>query len=319
MDRHSDAPWHTLTPEEAIERQATDPEHGLLEVTAHARRARYGPNELVEHGGRSLWRILWDQVASVMILVLLVAAGFAAALGKPVDAGAILAIVALFVVLGAVQEYRARSAITALRRMAAPSVRVIRGGVVRKLPARDLVPGDLLQLETGDVVPADARIVDSIGLRLQEAALTGESEPVEKIADALPEYDLPLGDRVKHGLQRHLGDLRAWPGHRGGHRHGHRVRPHITLIEGVRRAATPLQRRLDTLSRTFAAVTLVIALAVAGSGLWRGEDLTLMLLVGVSLAVAIVPEGLPAVLTATLALGGRRMLRRRTLICTCHG
>lgn len=314
MSEEDRVPWHTLETADLLDRQASDPRAGLSVAEAHARLARIGPNELIDRGGRTVWRILQEQVVSVMIIILLVAAGAAAVLGKPVDAGAILAIVVLFVVLGVVQEYRAQKAIAALKRMAAPTVRAVRGGEVREIPARHLVPGDLLRLEAGSVVPADARIIDSVNLRIQEAALTGESEPVEKIADALPCDDLGLGDRVNMAY----GGTCVTYGRGGAMVVATGMRTELgriaTMIQAIRHAPTPLQLRLDALGRALAGVALVIAAAVVAAGVWRGEDITLMLLTSVSLAVAIVPEGLPAVLTATLALGARRMLGRRALI-----
>lgn len=292
---------------------------GLDEATAKERLASVGPNELIERGGRTLWQILWEQVSSAMIVVLIVAGVLAfffkgEGSGVPADSIAIFAIVVLFVVLGVLQEYRAQRAIAALKKMSAPTVRVRRGGALAELSGRELVPGDLVQLETGAVVPADCRIVESVNLRVQEAALTGESEAIEKTARALPGPELPLGDRrnmgymgtfvsygrgtavvVSTGMQTELGKI-------------------ASLFQGVRHEPTPLTRKLDSLGKTLAIVAVVVSVLVGLTGLAEGKEVGELLILGISIAVAVVPEGLPAVLTFTLALGAQRMLRKNALI-----
>ncbi len=277
------------------------------------RLGEFGPNEFVDRGKRSTWRILWEQLCATMIIILIVAAILSGALGAFKDAIAIATIVALYVLLGFIQEYRAEQALAALKKLAVPTVKVIRGGQLREISARELVPGDVLQLETGNLVPADCRLLESINLRIQEAALTGESEPVEKHTKAMA-GDLPPGDRrnmaymgtvvtfgrgqaivVATGMRTELGRI-------------------ADLIQKVGHEPTPLQRRLDQLGRTLAVVGLVIASLIFGLGLLRGDELIQMLLTAVSVAVAIVPEGLPAVVTITLALGAQRMLKQQALI-----
>jgi Ca2+-transporting ATPase len=306
--------WHKEDVAQVLETVRTDSALGLTTAEAAERLGIVGPNELTEHGGRTVWQILWEQVSSVLILILIAAAGLAAFLGKPIDAIAISAIVVLFTVLGLVQEYRAQKAIAALKRMAAPSVKVLRSGAWIEVSAREVVPGDVIKIETGGVVPADCRIIESVNLRVQEAALTGESEPVEKVTEPLAGADLTLGDRrnmayrgtfatfgralavvVSTGMATELGKIAA-------------------LIQAVRHEPTPLQKRLDALGKILVVIAVLIAALIIGAGVLRGEDIALMLLMGVSLAVAIVPEGLPAVLTFTLAVGAKRMLRRKALI-----
>ena len=160
---------------------------------------KYGPNELVDRGGRSALRILWDQLRATMVLILIAAAIAAAALGDLKDGIAISAIIVLYVILGFIQEYRAEQAIAALKKMAVPKARVLRAGNWQDVSARELVPGDVLQLEAGNVLPADVRLLEAVNLRVQEAALTGESEPVGKMTDAIPGEELPLGDRRNMG------------------------------------------------------------------------------------------------------------------------
>ncbi|MEZ4729353.1 MAG: HAD-IC family P-type ATPase [Caldilineaceae bacterium] len=187
--------WHQLTPSTVIAELTTNEAKGLSTTEAAARLTQYDPNELQERGGRSPLHILWEQLTATMVLILIAAAIISAFLGKWQEAIAILAIVLLFALLGFVQEYRAEKAMAALKKLAVPNVRVRRAGQMTELSARELVPGDVVLLEAGNLVPADLRLVESINLRIQEAALTGESEAVEKEVEALEKADLPLGDR----------------------------------------------------------------------------------------------------------------------------
>ena len=306
--------WHQLESSAFLEHLNTNATTGLSSTEAARRLAEHGPNELVEQGGRTVWRILWEQLTATMVVILIVAALLSGALGAYKDMIAIATIVLLYALLGLIQEYRAEKAMAALKKLAVPSVKVIRNGQLQELSSRELVPGDLVQLETGNLIPADCRLVESVNLRIQEAALTGESEPVEKTTRALLGNDLPLGDRrnmaymgtvvtmgrglalvVATAMQTELGAI-------------------ASLIQQAGHEQTPLQRRLDQLGRTLAVVGVAIAGIIFGLGIWRNDDLTHMLLTAVSVAVAIVPEGLPAVVTITLALGAQRMLKRRALI-----
>ncbi len=235
-------------------------------------------------------------------------------LGDTKNTIAILSIVTLYALLGFFQEYRAEQAIAALKKMSVPIVRVLRDGNLQELSARELVPGDIIQLETGNVIPADLRLLEAVNLRIQEAALTGESEPIEKHTAALSGEDLPVGDRrnmsfmgtivtqgrglalvVATGMQTELGKI-------------------ADLIQQVKHEQTPLQRRLDALGKNLAVIGVVIAVFIFILGILRGDEVRHMLLTAVSVAVAIVPEGLPAVVTITLALGAQRMLKREALI-----
>jgi Ca2+-transporting ATPase len=306
--------WHALDAKSALESLQSDPARGLSTTQAAERLAEKGPNELVEKGGRSPWKILWEQVTATMVLILITAAGIAGFMGDTKNLVAILSIVVLYAILGFVQEYRAEKAIIALKKLSVPNVRVLRNGQLAELSARELVPGDVLQLEAGNVIPADVRMLEAVNLRVQEAALTGESEAVEKQTNRLPVEDIPLGDRrnlgymgtivtqgrglalvVATGMQTELGKI-------------------ADLIQQVPQQATPLQKRLDQLGKSLAMIGVVIAGLMFVIGLWRGDEIRHMLLTAVSVAVAIVPEGLPAVVTITLALGAQRMLARKALI-----
>ncbi len=306
--------WCSLDTESALKILQSDSSRGLSTAEAAERLAAKGPNELVEKGGRTPWQILWEQVTATMVLILIAAAGIAGVLGDTKNMVAILSIVVLYAILGFAQEYRAEKAIAALKKLAVPNVRVLRHGQLTELSARELVPGDVLQLETGNVIPADVRLLEAVNFRVQEAALTGESEAVEKQTNPLTGGDLPLGDRrnlgymgtivtqgrglalvVATGMQTELGKI-------------------ADLIQQVPQEATPLQKRLDQLGKSLAMIGVVIAGLIFVIGLWRGDEIRHMLLTAVSVAVAIVPEGLPAVVTITLALGAQRMLARKALI-----
>jgi Ca2+-transporting ATPase len=306
--------WHVMSDAEVIRALVTDLELGLTSADAAARLATRGPNELVEHGAKSPWRILWEQFTAVMVLILIGAALLSLVLGKFLEAGAIVAIVVLFGLLGFYQEYRAERAIAALKKLAVPTVRVRRDGQLTDLTARDLVPGDVVALEAGNVVPADVRLVTAVNLRIQESALTGESEPVEKQAAALPTAELPLGDRVNMG---YLGTIvtygrgQAIVVETGMDTELGRI---ASLIQAVTAEATPLQQRLDAVGKLLAAVGLAVAVLILVLGVLAGESPADMVLTAISVAVAVIPEGLPAVLTFTLALGAQRMLRRNALI-----
>ena len=306
-------PWHTQSVEDTL-RHCSSSEAGLAAAEAAERMQTHGPNELKERRGKGPLRMLWEQFTETMVLILIAAGVISAFLGKGTETAAILAIVTLFAVLGFVQEYRAERAMAALQQLAVPAVRVRRDGGVREMPARELVPGDIVLLEAGNAVPADLRLVEAAQLRIQEAALTGESEPIEKTVAVIPEAELPLGDRRNMaylGTSVTYGRGRAVVVATGMSTELGRI---ATLIQDVAPERTPLQRRLDQLAMTLAASGGLAAVLVAAVGWWSGEPLTDMFLTAVSVAVAVVPEGLPAVVTITLALGAQRMLRRNALI-----
>ena len=306
--------WHTLDTSEVCAHFSIDPASGLDNGEAARRLAVQGSNELTETGGMSPWHILWDQCTSTMVLILTTAAMVSLAIGSVRDAASILAIVCLFTTLGFVQEYRAERAMRALKRLAVPTVRVRRDGAVSEISASELVSGDVILLEAGDVVPADCRLLEAYSLKAQESLLTGEAEAVEKQTAPLPDGNLSLGDRlnmvwmgttaiagrgvalvVATGMATELGRIAG-------------------LLQAVRNEPTPLQKRLDRLGKILAALAVAISGVVFGLGVWRGEPLRDMLMTAVSLAVAAIPEGLPAVVTITLAIGAQRMLKRHVLI-----
>ncbi len=306
--------WHLEPGDEVSAALAVDPRHGLSVEEAARRVDTFGPNELEEGDRRPLWRMFAAQFADFMIMILMAAAVISGVVGEPIDALAIVVIIVLNAVIGAVQEYRAEKAMAALKKMAAPAARVLRDGDVHSLPAAALVPGDVVMLEAGNVVPADMRLLESARLQVDEAALTGESHAVDKQTDLLAGADLPLGDRrnmaykgtivsygrgsgvvVATGMMTELGKI-------------------ALLLREAETVKTPLQKRLARFGQRLALAILGICAIIFGAGLLRGEPVVLMFLTAVSLAVAAIPEALPAVVTVLLALGARKMSRSDALV-----
>jgi Ca2+-transporting ATPase len=286
---------------------------GLDGATARERLARIGRNELQEKPPVPPWRMFLRQFSDFMVLVLVAAAVVSGLIGEPADTAIILVIVVLNAILGFVQEYRAERAMEALRRMAALQARVLRDGTVSVVPAADLVPGDLVLLEAGTAVPADLRLTEVHALRTDESALTGESVPVDKRTDTIPGSDVPVADRlnmafkgttVTHGRARGVVVSTGMQTEMGG-------------IAGMLQAEgtiTPLQRRMATFGRQLSYIILLICAILLGTGILRGEEPMRMLLLSISLAVAAIPEALPALITLTLAFGARRMARKHSLV-----
>ena len=306
--------WFNKTIDEVLDKLEGSRSAGLAEAEVLVRRIKFGPNELQEKGKRGAWRIFGDQFKETLMVVLMIAAALSAFLGDFKDATAIAVIVGLNALLGFHQENRAEKAMAALEKMAVPVVKARREGRVREIPARDLVPGDLIFLEAGNAVPADCRLIESANLRIQEAALTGESAAVDKEADFRAEHHLPLADRRNMaylGTVVTYGRGLAVVTETGMATELGRV---ASLLQTVERDLTPLQRRLNQMARGLAGAALIIVGVIFALGLIRGEPLKLMFLTAVSIAVAAVPEGLPAVVTIALALGAQRMLRKKALI-----
>ena len=306
--------WYQLPLSEVLQQLNTAAATGLTQAEATQRLEQYGPNALIEQGLKSPWKILLEQLTNVMTIILIIAAIISFFLGDLLDAGVILAIVVLNAGLGFRQEYKAEQSMAALKQLAVPVVKVRREGQVKEISSHDLVPGDIVLLETGNKVPADGRLLESANLRLEEAALTGESEAVEKDAEAVYQTEKSLGDRrnmvymgtvvsyghgqaviTTTGMQTELGHI-------------------ANLIQTVEQESTPLQQRLNRLGVVLAAAALAIVGVIFVLGLWRGNALSEVFLTAVSLAVAAVPEGLAAVVTVALALGAQRMLQRHALI-----
>ncbi len=307
-------PWHSLTIDEAAARLGTSVASGLDAGTVARRLLESGPNELAEGRRRGPWRMALDQFTDFMVIVLIAAAILAGFMGEPEDTIAIAVIVVLNAALGFVQEYRADKAVSALRSLAAPSARVRRGGETAVVPSQDLVPGDVVLLEAGNMLPADLRLCETAQLRVEEAALTGESQPVEKATGALPGADLPVGDRLNMAFKGTLVTYGRGVGivvTTGMHTELGRV---AKLLRDEEEGKTPLQRRLARFGQRLALAVLGLCAVFFAVGLLRGEAPLLMFLTALSLAVAAIPEALPAVVTVSLALGARKMVRQHALV-----
>jgi Ca2+-transporting ATPase len=305
--------WHQKNIPEALEELHSSPE-GLSSEEAQKRLEQYGPNALIEKKKKSLAVMFLDQFKDFMILILMAAALISGIIGEASDTIAIVVIVILNAVIGFIQEYRAEKAMAALKKMAALMAVVLRDNLPTQLPASRLYPGDIVFLEAGQVVPADMRLVETAQLKIEEAALTGESIPVEKHTLAISDPSLPLGDRknmtykgtivtygrgsgvvVSTGMKTELGRIAA-------------------MLQDEAEVKTPLQKRLAGFGQKLALAVLAICAIIFFVGLLRAEPPLLMLLTAISLAVAAIPEALPAVVTISLALGAKKMVKQNALI-----
>ncbi|HJU55328.1 MAG TPA: calcium-translocating P-type ATPase, SERCA-type [Pyrinomonadaceae bacterium] len=313
IDAGAAAPWHTLAVSRTFERLKSAP-RGLADAEAARRLNDYGPNELQAAGRISPWEILLEQFKNVLIVILIFATLLSFFLGHVVEAVAITIILLFAVLLGFVQEYRAERAIEALREMAAPTATVIREDTEREVPARELVPGDVVLLAAGDKVPADVRLIVAINLQVEESALTGESVAVEKHTDALEDREAAVGDRknmayagtvVTYGRGRAVVVATAMTTEFG---------QIARMLQEVESDKTPLQEHLDKVGRSLARAAFAVVVVIIALGLLRGQPFLEMLIFGVALAVAVVPEALPAVVTISLAIGVKRMIKRNALV-----
>lgn len=324
-------PWHALDTNQVLQDLRVE-EDGLTSEEAALRLERYGPNQLREAVRAGFWSMLWEQLNNFVVILLIVSSIISALLGEWVDASAILAIVILNTVLGIIQEQRAEEALAALKRLAAPEAHVLRDGHRQSIPAHELVPGDIVYLEAGNYIPADVRLLEAINLRVEEASLTGESQPVQKNAASVLEKNVPLGDRRNTAF---MGTLVSYGRGRGVVTStGMRTQLGLiaSMLQNVDVEVTPLQRRLDQLGRTLSIGALILVAAVFVVALINNtiigdlfrvplayfennaKEITDVFLIAVSLAIAAVPEGLPAVVTISLALGMREMIHRHALI-----
>jgi len=305
--------WYQLTSEEAVKRLQSDPQRGLDDKEAGERLKRFGPNELARAPGASLWKMFLNQFKDFMVIVLLVATAISGLLGEWADSITIMIIVIINACLGLIQEYRAERSMEALRQLTAPEAKVLRNGGEYKIPSAELVPGDIVFLEAGDRVPGDLRIIEEFNLEVEESALTGESLPVKKRASVI-DGGTSLGDVsnmaffgtvvtrgrakgivVATGMNTEMGQIAG-------------------LIQEAEPEQTPLQRRLAQVGTWLVSFCLLICFLVVVVGIYRGLPVYQMFLAGVSLAVAAIPEGLPAIVTVALALGVQRMIKRNSVV-----
>lgn len=286
---------------------------GLTSTEAQNRLEKFGPNELTKKKGVSAWMLFLEQFKSLLIIILLFAIVLSAAIGEPIDAIIIGVIVVFACGLGFIQEYRAERAMEALKKMAAPTASVLRDGNEQVVPARELVPGDVIVIRTGDRMPADARLIEAINLKTNEASLTGESVPIEKITTPL-QGDINIGDKrnmVFMGTAAVYGRGTAIITATGMATEFGQI---AGMLQDVKTERTPLQINLDRMGKRIAIVGLSLCFILAVMGVFRGHEILEMFVWGIALAVAAVPEALPAVVVISLALGVRRMVKRHALI-----
>ncbi|HRP98012.1 MAG TPA: HAD-IC family P-type ATPase, partial [Rhodocyclaceae bacterium] len=310
---HGATAWHARGADAVCTALDVDPARGLADAEAGARLQRHGPNRLAEKAPRPVWLKFLDQFRSVLIGILLCAALLAGLIGDIKDAVVIAVVVLLNAALGFYQEHRAENALAALRNMLAPTARVRRDGQAREVAADELVPGDILLLEAGDRIPADARIVQAHGAEVAEAALTGESHAVGKAAEAVAEQ-APLAERIGMVFMNTVvtrGRIEAVVTATGMHTEMGRL---AGLLAETPESPTPLQVQLDALGKRLALIASVVVGLMFVAGLMRGDDLVTTAMTAIALAVAAIPEGLPAVVTVTLALGMHRMARRHVIV-----
>ena len=310
----TDIPWHTMQVDEVIGNLVTNVNTGLNLTEVEDRLKKYGHNQLEEKEGVSPIMLFLGQFNDFIVWVLIAAAIVSGFMGEWIDALAIIAIVIINAIIGFIQEYRAEKSLAALQKMSAPFSKVMRDGEMHSIPSRDIVPGDIVLLEAGDYVPADGRLCSSFSLRTQEASLTGESTPVGKSTEPLENPSLPIGDRenmmfmgtsvtsgkgtcaiIATGMHTELGKIAG-------------------LIQEAGKEETPLQRKLEVFGKKLVYLCLGIVTIVFLLELWRKDPLLEAFLTSVSLAVAAIPEGLPAIVTIALALGVQRMVKRHVLI-----
>lgn len=312
-DSHIRKPWYTQSLEEVYKELNTS-EEGLSDIEASLRLKKYGKNELRETEKRGLLKMLWEQLTDTMVLILIAAAGLSAFLDEWAEAAVILVIVAINALISIVQEKKAANALEALRQMSAPMARVMRQGEESVVPSTELVPGDVVFLEDGCIVPADIRLIDSTYLKIQESSLTGESVPVEKDAEETFDKEVPLGDRinmaytssivmygnavgvvVETGMRTEVGQI-------------------ADLLEEQDDFDTPLKRKLNSVGKTLSIVGIIVCILIFGIGFLYGRPLIPLLMTAISLAISIIPEGLPATATIVMALGVQRMARKNALV-----
>lgn len=317
--------WHDRTIPDVVKSLGSSFQ-GLTSEIAKNRLAEIGPNEIKQEKKISPWTLLLNQFKSILVIILLVAVALSVVIGivnwesgaglpeEITDAIVILAIVIAVVILGFIQEYRSEKALDALKKMAAPTATVIRDGIEKEIQACDLVPGDIIVLSTGDRIPADARIIESANLSTQEAALTGESTPIEKTTAIIEGADVPIGDRknmVYTGTIVTYGRGRAVVATTGMQTEFGKI---AAMLQEVEEEQTPLQKNLDKIGKILGIASVVIVAIVVTLSLFRGHTLMEMFIWGVSLAVAAVPEALPAVVVISLSIGVQKMVKRHALV-----
>ncbi|MBP6682702.1 MAG: HAD-IC family P-type ATPase, partial [Halioglobus sp.] len=314
VTREPAAAWHSLPVDEVARQHETDPAAGLGRAEASARLERFGQNKLAEKPPRAAWLAFTDQFKSALILVLIGAGFLAGAIGDLKDAAVIFIVVLVNAILGFWQEHRAEETLAALKKMLSPNARVRRDGREEEIPAAQLVPGDLVLLETGDRIPADGRLLATHSAQIDESALTGESQAVTKQADALLAQDASLAERVNMAYMNTVVTRGRAQMLVTGTGMGTEMGRLSGMLAEAESSPTPLQRQLDTLGHRLALIACGVIAVIFAIGFARGEPFLEIVLTSIALAVAAIPEGLPAVVTVTLAIGVHRMAQHRAIV-----
>jgi Ca2+-transporting ATPase len=304
--------WYEQNTAEVF-KQLSSSEEGLTDDAAAQKKAEFGANELVEKKKKPAIMFFLDQFKDFMIIVLIAAAIISGVIGELTDTIIILVIVFVNAIIGFVQEYRAEQAMEALKKMAAPHANVVRNGKPRSIPSAELVPGDVVQIEAGSLIPADMRLFQAHALRIEESSLTGESVPVDKTTSPVKQGEVPLGDRINMAYK----STQVINGRGSGIVVATGMKTEIGRIAEMlqqKDSLTPLQKRMNDFGKKLSVIILVICVVLFGLGLLRGEEPLNMLLVSISLAVAAIPEALPALITVALARGAKRLVQKKTLV-----
>lgn len=306
--------FHTKSASEVAKSLQTDIDKGLSDGQVQERIEKYGENRLKEKKGRSLVQMILDQFKDFMVLILIIASVLSIILGEIVDGGVIIGIVILNAILGVVQENKASNALNALKAMAAPKAKVIRNGIIQSIDSPEIVPGDIVLLEAGDYVAADLVLIESINLKIDESALTGESVAVDKDAGDIPSENAPLADRKNCAYMSTIVTYGRGKGIVVGTGMSTEIGKIADMLNEAEEGQTPLQKKMASFGKTLGIVCLIVCAVIFGLGLLRGEDILEVFLTAVSLAVAAIPEGLPAVLVVVLAMGMQRMIKRHAIM-----
>ena len=306
--------WYKQSTEDVVTTLNTNLDSGLKAAEVETNLAKYGPNELTEQKGKSFLSKIKDQFSDFLVLILIGAALVSILVGEVQDAVVILAIVIVNAFLGLYQEGKAEKSLEALKKMASPNAKVVRNGVTEVIPSADLVPGDLVLLDAGDIIPADLRLVESSNLKIEEASLTGESVPVEKKSKSHFDADVSLGDRLNMAYMSTIVTYGRGKGVVVGTGHDTEIGKIATMIQSFEEETTPLQKKLNQLGKVLGITTIIVCLAVFGIGMLQGREVLEMFMVSISLAVAAIPEGLPAIVTIVLAIGMNKMVKRNAIV-----
>jgi Ca2+-transporting ATPase len=306
--------WYQQSPEEVAQSLDTSLTSGLSSGSAQSKLETFGPNELKEQEGKSFLQKLIAQFSDFLILILIAAALISVFVGEAKDAIVIMSIVIVNALLGLYQEGKAEKALEALKKMASPTAKVLRDGNPQEISSSQLVPGDLVILETGDIIPADLRLVESSNLKVEEASLTGESVPVEKRAQETYSEEVSLGDRHNMAYMSTIITYGRGKGVVVETAEGTEIGKIAAMIQTFEEEPTPLQKKLNQLGKVLGMTTIAVCVAVFGIGLLQGREVLEMFMISISLAVAAIPEGLPAIVTIVLAIGMNKMVERNAIV-----